>query len=118
MQTDDSCVVFTEVQLSRRGHHAIADVPICAASGDVEISRQNCTWEANDNLVADFEVACAANDAANVLATVSGLLAFCCNANLAPANGLAVALRLRDELENLTNNHWAGYAESVRSFFF
>jgi hypothetical protein len=79
----------------------------------VEIAWQNCTRKADNNLVADLEVARATDDAANVFATISGLLTFCGNSNLAPANGLSVALWLRDELKDLTDHDRAGYTKSV-----
>jgi hypothetical protein len=88
-------------------------VAISAASGDVEVSRQNCAWQTNHDLVAYFEVASATDDAANVSATIGGLLAFGSDTNLAPANGLAVALWLWDELKNLTDYDRAGDTESV-----
>jgi hypothetical protein len=68
---------------------------------------------ANNHLVANFKVARATNDAANIFATIGGLLTLRSNANLTPANGLAIALRLWDEFKNLTYNNRTGHAESV-----
>jgi hypothetical protein len=93
-------------------------VPVCAARGNVEIAWKHCTRQTNDNLVAYFKIASAAHDTANVLAAIGSLLTFSGHANLTPANGLAVALRLWDELEDLTDNNRAGDTESVGAFFF
>jgi hypothetical protein len=84
----------------------------------MKVAWQGCTRKANHNFVADFEVACATHDSANVFAAVGCLAALWRNANLAPANGFAVGLLFWRELENLTDNYRAGYLESVTALFF
>jgi hypothetical protein len=93
-------------------------VTVGAAGSDVEVTRQNCAWQTNHDLVANLKVAGTTDDAANISATIGGLLTFGSDTNLAPANGLAVALWLWDEFKNLTDYDRAGDTESVRTFFF
>jgi hypothetical protein len=108
VKADDASVVIANAELSSRSHHAIADVTIGRASCDSEISRQNGTWKANHNLVANLKVASSADDAANILAAIGSFCACRSDANLAPANGFAIALWFGDEFENLADNQWAG----------
>jgi hypothetical protein len=113
VKTNDSRVVIAEIQLASRRHHAIADVAVCAARSDLEVSRQNGARKANNHLVADFKVASATHDAADVFAAIGGLLTFGSNANLTPTDCFSVALWLSNEFEDLTNDNGTGYAESV-----
>jgi hypothetical protein len=88
-------------------------VAVCAARSDVEVSGQNGARKANNHLVADFKVASATHDAADVFAAIGGLLAFGCNANLAPTDCFSVALWFSNEFEYLTNYNGTGHTESV-----
>ena len=83
-------MIVAEIQLSRRSEHAVADVTVGRPGRNVKVAWQGCARKANYNFVADLEVACATNDSANIIAAVGCLAALWCNANLAPANGLAI----------------------------
>jgi hypothetical protein len=84
----------------------------------VEISWKNGTGQADDDLVADFEVARAADDTANVFAAIGSFLTLASHTNLTPANGLAVGLCLWREFENLAHDHGPCDTETVRAFLF
>jgi hypothetical protein len=93
-------------------------VTVGASSRDFEITRENRTWQANYYFVANFEIARATNNAANIGATVSCFLTGISNTNLAPANCLAVGLWFLNEFKNFTDHNWSGDFETVRAFLF
>jgi hypothetical protein len=97
----------------RRGDHAVGHVAVGLARGDRERAGQHRARQRHDDLVADEEVARAADDAVHRGAAVGRGLAVGRDAHLAPADGLAVGLRLLDELEHLAHDDRALQLEAV-----
>ena len=101
VEAQDAVVLVAEAELARRGDHAVGDVAVGLARGDRERAGQHGAGQRHDDLVADEEVVGAADDAAHGVAAVGRGLALGGDTHLAPADGLAVGLRLVDELEHL-----------------
>ena len=72
----------------------------------------------NYDLVTNFEVVSAADNAVHIRAAIRGGSAFRCHTNLAPVNGLAVLLRLGDAFEHLTDNDRTAQLTAVDRFVF
>ena len=100
-------------ELLRRGDHAVRDVAVGLARGDRERTGQHRARQRHDDLVAGEEVARAAHDAVHGGAAVRGGLAVGRDAHLAPADRLAVGLRLLDELEHLADDDRTLQLEAV-----
>jgi len=89
-------MVDPETKLVLSTDHAVGDSAVGLARGDLEAARQHGAGQRHHHVVTAFEVAGTADDPARrQLADVY----------LAPANHLAVALRLLSELQDASHHH-------------
>jgi hypothetical protein len=65
-------------------------VTVCASCGNLKVTWELCARKANNYFVANFKIASAANNPANILATICGFLTGSGNSYLAPANSFSV----------------------------
>ena len=107
-QTQDAVALLAEAEFFGRGDHAVRDVTVGLARGDREGAGQDGSRKGDHDLVAGEEVARSAHDPAHAVADV----------DLAPADGLAVLLRLLDELQHLADDDRAGELEPVNVLLF
>ena len=112
-QAQDAGVLLAESELFRRGDHAVGGVTVGLARGDRERAGQHRTGQGDGDLVADEEVARAAHDAVHRRPAVRGGLAVGRDLHLAPADRLAVGLRLFDELEHFADHDGSLQLEAV-----
>ena len=109
-------MVIPESEFARRGDHAVGDMPVGLSRRDGEAARQHGTGQGDHDLVTGEEIAGPAHDAAHIRSPVGRLLALGRHTHLAPADGLAVRLRLLDELEHLADDDGPLEIEIVRPF--
>ncbi len=117
-EAQDALVVVAEAELAGGGDHAVGHVPVGRAGRDRERAGQHGAGQRHHDLVADEEVAGAADDAVHGVAAVGGRLAVGRDAHPAPPDGLAVGLRLLDELEHLAHDDRALELERVHVLLF
>ena len=117
-QAQDPRVLVAEAQLLRRGDHSVRHMAVRLARGDRERPGQHGTGQGHDDLVADEEVAGAADDPVHGRPAIRGGLALGGDLNLAPADRLAVGLRLGLEREHLADDDGTRHLEPVHVLFF
>jgi hypothetical protein len=108
-------VIIAETQLFGGGTHAIGHVSVGTSGRNWEGARQYRTGQGNNNLVADHKVVGSTNNPAHCRGVRSVLGS---HLHLTPANGLPIALRFIDEIEDFPDNDGAGDVEAVNLFFF
>ena len=116
-------MVVAQAELLGRGQHSVGRVAVGLARGDGEPAGQDRAGKRSDDLVADRKVFGTADNAAHLVARatesrIRRLFAGLGHAHLTPADGLAVALRLLRELENLAHNDRTRHIGTVDVFFF
>ena len=119
---DDAGVVLAQAQLVLGADHAVGDVPVGLARADRERAGQRGARERDHDVVAGDEVQCAADDTARPVGVtgrrgqfrdlpalgqragggVRGVLG--ADVDVAPADGLAVLLRLLDEVDDAADD--------------
>src|SRR5205085_1711892 len=92
-EPDDAVVLVAEAELLGGADHAVAHVAVGLARGDDEAAREHGPGQADHDQVALDEVVRTAHDAARLSVGVEGLA----DVDAAPADGLAVLLRLVGE---------------------
>ena len=85
---------------------------ISLSSGDLKSTRQLSSGQGNNHLVANKEVPGTANHSANCISSRTRY------SNLAPANCLAVCLRLFNKFQNFANHNWTLESATVCALFF
>ncbi len=106
-------VLLAQAELARGGDHAVGDVPVGLARGDRERAGQHGAGQGDDDLVADEEVAAPQTMPRTSAPPSAAVCTLGRDANGAPADGLAVRLRLGRELEHLADDDGAGDVEAV-----
>ena len=109
LEHQDARMVFADTEFRDGADHAVGHLAVRLASGDFESAGQHRAGQRNDDEVTLVEITRATDDAAGL-----GLA----DIHLAPVNGLAVALRLRLERHNLTDDNGTGDLEAVGVLFF
>ena len=112
LQHDDAVVVLAEAELAGGADHPVADVAVGLARRDGEAAGQHRAGQDDDDEVADGEVEGAADDA--LRGAVGQPLAVLADVDLAPADGLAVLLRLLDQLQHPADDERAGDVAAVQ----
>ena len=121
-QHDDAVMVLPQSEFARGTDHAVRDVPVGLARGDLEISGQDRARQRHDNEVINIEVVGTANDAAarqiGRLLTGAGSIVVLANIHAAVVHDLAVRSGLLHAGQDTTHDEWAGDARRVDLFFF
>jgi hypothetical protein len=103
-EPDDAGVVVTEVQLPGGADHAVGDVPVGLARADLEAAGQHGPGQRDHHRITGGEVARAADDPAGLLLA---------HVDEAPADRLAVALRLVREVQHAADHQRAEHVAAV-----
>ncbi len=117
--------VRAQAQLLAGADHAVGGVAVGLPRGDREVAGQHGAREGDDHQIALDEVVRAADDAAarallaglRVLRVVGVLVVLGADVHADPVDGLAVLLRLLDELEHAADHERAGHLRAEQRFF-
>ena len=102
-QHDDAVVVVAEAELRGRADHPGRDVTVGLAGADLEAAGEHAAGQHDHDEVAHGEVVRSADDALRLAGAVGGP-----DVDRAPADRLAVGLRLVDERQDASDHERAG----------
>ena len=120
-QHDDAVVILAESEFARGADHAVGNVTIGLARGDLEVARQHGSRQRDDHQVVDVEVVRAADDAAarqlrGFLARAGGVVVLA-HVHAAVVDGLAVRSGLLHARQDAAHDEGADDAGGVDFFF-
>ena len=121
-QHDDAVVVLPQSEFARGADHAVRDVTVGLARGDLEVAGQDRTRQGHDNEVIDVEVVRTADDAAarqirGLLSGARGVVVLT-DIYAAVVHDLAVRGGLLHAGEDATHHERAGDSRRVNLFLF
>ena len=120
-QHDDAVVILTQTKLARGADHAVGDVTVGLAGGDLEVAGQDGAGQGDHDQVVDVEVMRAADNAAagqlRGLLAGAGSIVVLTHVHAAVVDDLAVRGRLFHAGQDAAHDEWAGYARRVDLFF-
>ena len=121
-QHDDAVMVLPQSEFARGTDHAVRDVTVGLARGDLEVSGQNCPGQRHDDQVVDVEVVGTADDAAarqlRGLLAGAGSIVVLADIHAAVVHDLAVRGGLLHTGEDATHHERAGDSRRVNLFLF
>ena len=114
-------MILTQTKLASGADHAVGDVTVGLAGGDLEVAGQDGAGQGNHDQVVDVEVMRAADNAAagqlRGLLAGAGSIVVLAHVHAAVVDDLAVRGRLFHAGQDAAHDEWAGHARRVDLFF-